>query len=140
MGNVTISLFLAPDAPAILYDYLLADIGFAESIMESYFTKMETYESRLVGDSIELRGIGELLSSTYTSEMDFNVRITEDKVYAEFYKKGRYAEKTDDGIVVDLNFGPRFNIPLDNTSLSIDLPYDVASVSPEPDYINPELH
>ena len=139
-GNVTIYMYPTPDSTINLSKILLADTGFAESIVESYFVKMKNFESRLVGDHIELKGTGELQSSIYDDEVVINLTITKKKVNANFYQKGRYGEVTDSGIKVNISFGPRFNIPLNNTRLSISVPYDVVFVSPEPDYINPKLH
>jgi hypothetical protein len=139
-GNVTIRIYPMPDSVINLSKIFLADTGFAESLVESYVVDLERFESRLAGDHIELRGRGELHASSYDDELDITTVITEETVNATFYQRGRYAAVTGGRFQANISFGPRFNIPLNNTQLTIAVPYENMSVSPSPDYTDAQLH
>jgi parallel beta-helix repeat protein len=139
-GNVTIRIYPMPDSVINLSKIFLADTGFAESLVESYVVDLERFESRLAGDHVELRGRGELHASSYDDELTITTIITEETVNATFYQRGRYAAVTGGRFQANISFGPRFNIPLNNTRLTIAVPYENMSVSPSPDYTDAQLH
>jgi hypothetical protein len=138
-GNVTVSIFPTEDLAMNLSKLILSNVEAAKSMVESHFVNMESFETRLTGNSLELRGTGELESGIYDDEVNINMTITDENVSANFHMKGSYAEIVDGRLKADISFGPRFNIPLNNTRLVLNVPYDVISVSPEPDHINPKL-
>ena len=39
-------------------------------------------------------------------------------------------------VMINMSFGPYLNVPLSNTELTIDSPYSISSVSPQPDSSN----
>jgi hypothetical protein len=134
-GTVTIRVFSNPNSSLNLTKELLSDNGITESFLESFFINMTSFNSNVVGGSIELVGSGELQSSIYDDEINITLIITETSVLAEFYLKGKYAQLFDNGIKLDAGFGPRFNIPLNNTYLIINTPLsnEEIYISSEPD-------
>jgi hypothetical protein len=132
-GNVKIDVSSASGKGIELVKTFLAYNHLSESLVESYFSRMEDFETNLAGDHIEFTGKGVLLASEYDDEIKSKLIITKDKTIANFLERGRYAESVDEGLRLALNFGPRLEVPLERTSLKIILPGELISSEPDPD-------
>ena len=136
MGTVTLKTFPKEESAVELSRALLADVGLSESIVESYFIRMEDFQASIKDDFIQLQGSGEVQSSMFSDSIEYSMTITQRRVTATLIQKGQYAEQLNGGIRTEINFGPIFNVPLSSTQLSITLPHEFVSASPEPDTIN----
>jgi parallel beta-helix repeat protein len=136
MGTVTLKIFPNEESAIELSRTLLADVGLSESIVESYFIQLVDFQASINDDFIQLQGSGEVQSSIFSDSIEYSMTITQRRVTAILILKGQYAEQLNGGIRSEINFGSSFNIPLSNTQLSITLPHEFVSASPEPDIID----
>jgi hypothetical protein len=133
MGTVEIQLYFTDQASSKVYEYLLSDIGLTESIIQSYFTRLTSYEAALMDDHISITGSGILPTGSHEDEIENTMIITEETIQGNYYAKGTYTENSGNAMVFNASFGPRLNIPLSNTQLQITLPNEPKSISPAPD-------
>jgi hypothetical protein len=121
-----------PSEDSDLLDSLFENPGLIESIVESYFIKMDEFETQINNNFVTLIGSGELKSNLYDKEVDNTITITSKNITASYYSKGEYSEKVNNKLKANISFGPRINIPLKNTNLELIIPNEIESLTPNP--------
>ena len=136
MGEATVDVYFTGEVSQGAYDLLLANTGFSETMLEPYFQNLSSFTSYIEDDHIVLKGEGILMASTFHDDVENLIVITEDKIVGNYSASGSYAEISGEDVLINMSFGPYLNVPLSNTELSIDSPYSISSVSPQPDSSN----
>ncbi len=121
---------------SIAYDLLLSDAGLSESLIKSYFNKLEFHNSKIEEDHILLYGRGDLLESSFHNEINNTINISNEKIIGEYYYSGDYLELSNGYYTLNLSLGSFLNIPLKNTITELNIPMNVEKVSPNTDKID----
>jgi hypothetical protein len=135
-GEVFIEVYFTDEVTSNAYDLLLSDVGLSESLIKSYFNKLEYYNSKIENDHILLYGRGDLLESSFHNEINNTINITKEKIIGEYHYLGEYLELFDDTYTFNLTLGSFLNIPLKNTLTELNIPMNVETISPNTDKIN----
>lgn len=133
VGNVSIRFYLLPDTLGNYSSLLLMD-SFVKHMLDPYFDVIYSFGTGS-GGFVELRGEGVLSARPYCNSYYSVTDVDSENLTANILCGGEFAPA---GASLSLNasFGPRFSVPLNRTTLTVNLPFENNAIEPAPDNLS----